>query len=395
MARFSVFLDSNIFIRAKYSFADGPLSNLKKHCDHGGVALFTNDIIINEVRNHIHNDVDEVARKAKNSIKNHPELVHAISPTVYESIKDTILNAPAALASQYEQYMRGATVLPIDGLSMASLFTDYFQNTAPFEKNETKKHEFPDAVAIMSIKRYLEENSGSVLHVVTDDGGWHNALSSVDGVVLYKSVHDLLNEIAKQEKELYARISQYMGDRLGDLQDSAWDWIYAQDWSSVVDNIEMCIECTEIDDLRISEISMAPNSVDYIDTESDSAVVGFSGLVKMSVDFPYTDHTSEIYDREDHSWYNTIYGNGSADIEFPFAGAVTVMLFEDGTMDFEKPAFEEIDIHDVEIIYSELKPYREDDEPYFTTCPGCGKPIGIHNDGGNSFCTECAPHHDV
>lgn len=48
---------------------------------------------------------------------------------------------------------------------------------------------------------------------------------------------------------------------------------------------------------------------------------------------------------------------------------------------------------DVEVIDYKLTPYRNDDDPYFAICPDCGKPIGIHNDGGNGFCTDCGIHH--
>mgnify|MGYP006916288650 CR=1 FL=1 len=36
-----------------------------------------------------------------------------------------------------------------------------------------------------------------------------------------------------------------------------------------------------------------------------------------------------------------------------------------------------------------------DEEPIraYDTCPECGCPIGIDNDGGNGFCINCAPNH--
>jgi len=46
MARFNVFLDTNIFINAKYNFAGGSLASLKRLCDKDTVALFTNDTTI-------------------------------------------------------------------------------------------------------------------------------------------------------------------------------------------------------------------------------------------------------------------------------------------------------------------------------------------------------------
>ena len=62
-------------------------------------------------------------------------------------------------------------------------------------------------------------------------------------------------------------------------------------------------------------------------------------------------------------------------------------------MDFEDPKINEIEWDDVEIKVLEMKAHRQDDDPYYCTCPDCGRPIGIHNDGGNGFCVDCAPNH--
>lgn len=80
-------------------------------------------------------------------------------------------------------------------------------------------------------------------------------------------------------------------------------------------------------------------------------------------------------------------------MEVPFTGNVTISIHEDGTMELGSPDFDEVTLGDVEVIDYKLIPYRNDDDPYFAICPDCGKPIGIHNDGGNGFCTDCGIHH--
>ena len=311
----------------------------------------------------------------------------------YDSIKAILLGATKKLSDEFEKFMDGAITLPIDGLSMVALFDDYFGSSAPFEKREEKKHEFPDAVIIMSIERYLKENDHAVMHVVTDDNGWHKAFNIRTGFYL-QDIKALLTEISKaEEAELYQQIAQHMGDRLGGLQSFVWDWLYEQEWPLLVDNIEMCIECDEIDDMHIDTIELVPNSIEYINKEDSYAVVGFSGISKIRLDFSYIDHTDEVYDREDHVWLNTVYGEGHIQIEVPLGGSVTVSISDDGDLDFEPPSFDQMQLSDVEISEYELTPHRTDDDPYFDTCSDCGRPIGIHNDGGNGFCVECAPRH--
>lgn len=90
MKHFNVLLDTNIFMAAKYNFAGGSLLNLKKYCENGTATLFTNDIILREVQSHIDDDVGLMARQAKNAIRQHGELVNAITRQAYETIEATI-----------------------------------------------------------------------------------------------------------------------------------------------------------------------------------------------------------------------------------------------------------------------------------------------------------------
>lgn len=393
MNRFNVFLDTNIFIRAKFNFHGGSLQNLKKYCETGTAVLFTNDIIVREVRSHIDADVGSMAKQAKNAIKNHGELVNAISREVYQTIEATILGATENLTSQFDAYIEGAIFLPNEGLSVVDLFNDYFNKCAPFEKNEKKKSEFPDAAVIMSIKRYMAETDATELHIVSDDDGWHDALVGIEGISLYKSLSELLTKIAEDEKELYDQVSEYMEKCIGDLQSYTEDWFTCQDWSTSIESIDMCIECEDIEDIYVTTIDLTPDAIEYIDREGEFASAVFSGVVTFYLGFQYIDHSNESYDREDHIWYNTVYGKGAAELKVAFTGSTTILIPENGEMELNSLAFDEMNLGDIEIMDYKLIPYRNDDDPYFATCPDCCKPIGIHNDGGNGFCIDCAPNH--
>ena len=76
-----------------------------------------------------------------------------------------------------------------------------------------------------------------------------------------------------------------------------------------------------------------------------------------------------------------------------FTGAVTILISDNGMMELNSSEFDEVIVEDVEILDYELTPYRKKDEPYFNVCADCGLPIGIHNDGGGGFCTNCAEYH--
>ena len=392
MSHFNVLIDSNIFMAAKYNFNNGSLRNLKKYCDDGIVTLFTNDIILREVRAHINDDVSQIARKAKNAIKQHSELFYAIPKDVYQNIETTILAAPKSLCSHFEEYVKDATLLPNKNVSVEILFDKYFDRIAPFEDIEKKKCEFPDAVILMSIEQYVDAHPGITFSVISNDDGWHNALKDNKRISLYRNLTELLSEIAAEQK-LYTQITLYMGTCMNELLPSTEDWLVSQDWSPIVNTINACIECDDVEDFYMTAITLSPNDVEYIDLRDEFASALYTGTATCFVGFSYIDHSNETYDREDNVYYNTIYGKGAVELEVSFSGSVTVITPQEGAMELNSSSFDEITIEDVEITDYQLTPYRHNDDPYFAECPDCGQPIGIHNDGGNGFCAECALRH--
>lgn len=388
MSRFNVFLDTNVFMGANYNFEQGSLLNLKKYCDSGVASLVTNDIITREVRHHIATDVLELARKAKNAIKKEPQLLITVTQPVFESIQKTLLDAPTELIKRFDAYINKAQFLSNSTTSITDLFDDYFEFVAPFEKREEKKHEFPDAAVIMSIKKCIENCTLGSIHVVTDDNGWHNALKDVHNVNLYKDLKSLLTSISKEE-ELYSKITAFLADQIGQLEDLTESWLLDQDWSCAVEDIEMCIECDSIDDVELCEITLVPSGVEYIDKEEQYAATSVSGTAKLKIGFSYIDHSCESYDREDHIWYNTKYGDCEAIIEVPIQMTVTVLISDDETLDMDKPDFEDFN-SDAEIVEYTLNEHNDEiHDPYYNICSKCGEPIGIHNDGGDGKCANC------
>ncbi len=355
MKQYNVFLDTQVFCKANYNFNGGSLNNLKRLCDDGTAKLFTNDIVIRETERHIKEDVIELARKAKNAIKKQGKLFNALDSKEYDAIESVLMNAPENLLSQYKKYIEDAIILSNHDLSIEELFNSYFNETAPFEDREKKKSEFPDAVIIMSIKKYLKENPGISLHIVTEDNGWHNALSNIPCVEIYDNLSVLLSKIA-QTKRLYFQIFNKMGDFTTQLRRQSEKWAEEQDWRDAVDDIHTSLECTDINSMLVTGINVGPEDIEYISENNNDIIVGFSGSISLHVDFSYTDHSHEIYDREDKVWLYTIFGEGESDIEISFYGTLNVSIDENKNMDFEWPIFDELNIGEPEILEYQLSP---------------------------------------
>jgi hypothetical protein len=60
-----------------------------------------------------------------------------------------------------------------DLVSAGDLFTAYFEVKPPFEQKETKKFEFPDAMALQGLEAFAKQ-LGKLILVVSADGGWRD-----------------------------------------------------------------------------------------------------------------------------------------------------------------------------------------------------------------------------
>lgn len=395
MSTFNVLLDTNIFINSKYDFDRASLFNLKKYCNDGIVSMFTNDIILREVRHHINVNVKLLASQAKNAIKK-GELVNALTKPVFDKIETLLIDAPNQLLTAFDTYMKDAKILSNNDLSVVELFNDYFELNAPFEIRKEKKSEFPDAAIIMSIKKYISSEENASLHIVTDDNGWHTALEGVPNIFLYKNIKELLTEISKGEENLYNQIVSFVKENSTLYKNNVKNWLLDQEWEFAIDENEFGIECDEVYKIDINDITLISNSIEYIDNKEGYAVATISEIAKLKLYFSYIDHSRETYDKEEHVWYNTIYGDGIAEIKVPINISMNVMFSteDEESFDLDSLDFKNLNITDIVTINYELEEREEIFcDSQFGVCPDCGQQITISNDGGNGFCINCAEKH--
>lgn len=392
MDEINVFLDTNVFINSKYDFNRYSLLNLKKYCDNGIVTLFTNDIVIREVKKHINSDVTLLAQQAKNAIKNYAELENALTVPVSENIKSLLLNAPANLINNFDKFIENAVILSNEYTSVIDLFNDYFDLNAPFESKKDKKSEFPDAAIIMSIKHYISSVENITLHVVTDDKGWHNAFKEISNIIMHKNIKSFLTFVSK-EQEIYKNLVSFVDEEIEKLESKTIEHLCDYDWNFAVESIDICVECDDIEEVNVKDINLVMDGIEYIDSTEEYAIATVSGVGKVEIEFSYIDHSDETYNKEDHVWYNTKYGRGIVEVDLPIHLSLTI-YFSDKDSDIGDIEFNKIVEHDIDIIDYKLKENIDYMcEPYFDICPDCGNKIGLSNDGGNGFCINCAPNH--
>ena len=149
----------------------------------------------------------------------------------------------------------GAEIIPATGrVGLDEIIKKYFSAEAPFAPVGSKKNEFPDAIALMSLESWAKENQTTIL-AVSKDGDWKRFSDDSDVIDV---VEDLAEAIATfqphsapkkfcariagtlpsgKPSDLYDMINQYVCDAVGEMDlypDASSQFFYEPDFVEVV-----------------------------------------------------------------------------------------------------------------------------------------------------------------
>lgn len=171
----AISIDTSIFDRQGRALERGLLKRLRQF-SFGRVAFVLTDVVFGELRAHVVEDCKSAEADLRKGFK-------AIAQT-WQVPEENSLQAHSLLlgahtaesiAQQRLDLFRSQTGMEVvraeKYASMSELLRRYFASMPPFGVQPTKKHEFPDALALLTLEAWAVENEAIVL-VVTQDGDW-------------------------------------------------------------------------------------------------------------------------------------------------------------------------------------------------------------------------------
>lgn len=418
MGIFKVLIDTNIYDGANYSFDNAKFSTIKEFANKGYFTLLINSVIYEEVVKHIKENTNKAINEIKKTIKNYSR---ALTPfrnaEPYQSqlfaidkkqMIDYCLNGFSTFLNSCN-----TETITSNGIDVEEMIKDYANKNSPFE--EAKPEEFKDAIIIRSFLQYYNEHLSEItdgkvhLCAISQDKGFINGLSrllpSDYKVTILKDINDLIANINSFDRRIKA-LSNYLTQP--DFQEE------------ILDKIKESLEqkpfyvADPTDELDLIDITNITYQLLWVDIENEnSGKAAFSVDAEIKIWYTYTDEDSSYYDKEDrcYYWKTEIEKEESHRIDFEIIlGLDTTSFgdhseesdddynFDDDSVDIVEivDATNDILLDDETCISSDVRtydPFSEDEdgrEYAFDTCPICGTPIGIKNDGGNGFCINCA-----
>lgn len=319
--RMKIFVDTCIYINSKYNFnEDSDFGRLLRHAKQKKYDLVSTELTNNEIKKHINISIEEVYNGWKSMQKNAIKY-RGLNGTAFAFIKTVISKEDLVKETQdsFGKYIQDSqmTIYGYSKLRIESVMDAYFKNEAPFELNDKKKNEFPDAIVIDILKNEIDLVNNTLI-VITEDKGFSAAFSRVKNVLTFKKINDYLDSVNRQEA-LYNELIKYYsdGNNTSNITNQVKNFI-----ENNYDNIDIdgkiydrngMFDGYEYDEIEINSIaieSVKLNKVEEIIEEENVTKITAEFLMEILVDADcrFFDENNSIWNSEDKEYGYKSYG---------------------------------------------------------------------------------------
>lgn len=192
----SISLDTSIFDRYQCNLHYATLRKLEQfRTTH--ITVLISQIVAAEVQAHLERDAAKSQRDLKAALGTHAKRWRISTDETDPAATLMLDRDPADFAAQqFADYVEavGAEIVPAArSLEVAQgVVQRYFDTATPFEASDKKKHEFPDAFALLSLEEAAAEQDRLIL-CVSADAGWQNFADASDHLVCVTDLDPVLD----------------------------------------------------------------------------------------------------------------------------------------------------------------------------------------------------------
>lgn len=267
----AITLDTNILRKNGYNLESGLLSQLTQFKE-GSVQLVLSEIVYREASNHLKESGREDWSKLEQSIKKSEKsfVLSSESTLTINKILASEGTPEEATQERLKKFIEatGAIVVEAQNADMNELVKLYFTSSAPFEGHEKKKHEFPDAIALISLESWAKKHNKKLL-AVSEDKGWEGYAASSTQIDIEKDLSRALQsfqEHVEQAKTIILNLlNDLSNDRNPDLLKELDEHIEQE-----VQSMEPDVEAeTPTSNYEVDQVDVLYNDFELIHHEND------------------------------------------------------------------------------------------------------------------------------
>lgn len=407
LLHYKVFLDTNIYDGANYSFRNALFTALKNRAQAGNLELHINSVVEGEVRQHINSNIKKAAKELLDAVRNPVLSGFKNIPGFADKIQ---IENPKEWAQkavdEFDLFLTDCSVKRIstNGVDVERILDDYFANPqkAPFESK--KPEEFKDAIAVESIICELSNlQEGEIYCVISDDNGFRQAIKDkapdLNNLLRFQSLFQFINFLTMMDEKAI-HFKKFLDDGGAEEEIIEGIKVAVQDASFSIDKYGLY----SIDELDVIDVDEFEYEASVIDIDDDIAQISVSAKCVVTIWYKYTDEDESYWDSEEQAylWQKIVELQEKYNLSFDLELSFNISEWLPGVEEKQEVEFNDyIDIPSMfeldedELIETEdlSEPEYIDEPEGYSICPDCGCNITLENDGGNGFCTKCAPNH--
>lgn len=272
----AITIDNATYKGEGYRFYEGLLAQMRQFKE-SPVKVLQTDIVHNEAINHIgqeisktRSSIEQALRSANKQLKIKSEAIENARALL--SVDGSEAEIAEARLEKYYDFIGAEKIDSGRYADLSRLMEMYFATEAPFETGKDKKNEFPDAIALLALEGWAEENEINII-AVSQDKGWKNYSEGSDRITLVSSLAEALEKFQPHNK-VVSIISHIREDSLLDGENHVLEEI-EQAIINSVDGCDILVEASSYMHFEWEDVSAS-----YISHELDKDQ---NGLVKVRV----------------------------------------------------------------------------------------------------------------
>lgn len=306
-----VTLDTNIFVANKFDFGeDSPLGLLGKYVANKKIKVVVSNIVVKEVEKHITAESDKVCGALRS-------LRSVVLKTASEDyLKQVGLDIPLQILDKkvhkkksqevWKQFigLLNPEILDNSKIDLDTIISDYFSFMPPFENNDKKRKEFPDAFIANQIRERF--GMSDVVAIISKDKGFRGACGNSENHIFYETLGELYDAMNRQEAEYKAivqnidsLISGYIAEMESMVMDD--DCVEVHGLSYDKDGIVDGFDYSESVVMSIKNTTCKVRTIDEITDEKVWATL--LCRADIEVECSYQDYDNAAWDHETESYF--------------------------------------------------------------------------------------------
>lgn len=297
----NIYIDTEAFVASNY-FQSENLKRLSEFAKAGVVKLFITEITKREIIDNAASSLAEAVHEInefKKKIAGKRVLKNIAHFKPYLDLPKLELNAQfAQIAQDLDTFILESRiqVIPYETADLNEVVSNYFTQAKPFGPGK-KKHEFPDAIVVSSLKHWCSR-SGEKMYLISGDNDMKglgiNSLLSID------SLKDMLNLINKQNSADELARMHLIDRAFEQFKETIIKEIEQKFEEKLIDELGFDIS---LDDVEVEEITLFPYSVVEDRVVEGQTTIQLDYDVHFSATVIYQDYSFGFYDREDDKYF--------------------------------------------------------------------------------------------